>query len=78
MRVCLSHAECVRVERSVSIKLHCVQVVQRLRDGFHSHRALDRTRDRCYRLQQLRNLKKMLLENEKKIKEALYQDLQKV
>ena len=46
----------------------------RLRAGFRSHRTLELS----YRRTQLRNLKKLLEDNEKQIMEALWKDLRKV
>ncbi len=50
------------------------QIVARLRDGFRSHVTLDYE----YRMKQLRNLKKLLNENEANIMKALDTDLNKV
>ena len=46
----------------------------RLRAGFRSHKTLELS----YRKTQLRNLKRLLEENEKQIVEALWKDLRKV
>ena len=46
----------------------------RLRAGFRSHKTLELS----YRKTQLRNLKRLLEENEKQILEALWNDLRKV
>ena len=46
----------------------------RLRAGFRSHKTLDLS----YRKTQLRNLKRLLEENEKQILEAMWKDLRKV
>ncbi len=51
-----------------------LQIVARLRDGFRSHVTLDYE----YRMKQLRNLKRLLEENEVRILEALKLDLNKV
>ena len=50
------------------------QIVARLRAGFCSHKTLPKE----YRVQQLRNLRRLVEENEVKIKQALWHDLHKV
>ena len=50
------------------------QIVERVRAGFRSHKTLDYD----YRITQLRNLKKLLEENEQEIHAALKADLNKV
>ena len=49
-------------------------MVAKLRKGFRS----DKTRDKDYRIKQLRNLFRMLEEQEDKILKAVYNDLKKV
>jgi len=49
-------------------------MVAKLRKGFNS----GKTREKSYRVQQLRNLFTMLEEKEDKILEAVYNDLRKV
>ena len=71
MCVCVCVCQACMLHCRVSL---CVQIVSRVRDGFRSFKTLDIS----FRRTQLKNLQRMIKENEGKFVKALNRDLNKV